>query len=372
MNTPPIKILIVTRSFWPVIAPRSFRATALAKEFAREGHVVTVITPRRDGIHDDFEMQYGVSIVDLGRSRWDTLPSRRSMAGSFLTRATNRFLKLAFEYPDIQLLWMVRKALKGFSGYDLLISIAAPHPVHWGVSWAWDPEHPIARTWVADCGDPYMGCTNPTFKPWPYFSIFEKSFMRKTDYVTIPIGQKLSDYYEEFHEKIRVIPQGFDIDKDQSTLPTYRKNDIPNFAFAGSFNFGMRDPRPLLDLLCKNEQDFRFYVFSSNSKLIRDYVSRMNGKLVLSGVIPRDELLPKLATMDFLIHLENNNAWEQPSKLIDYSIVGRPILSIGKSLDERSVQDFFKGDYTGARPFQNLDNFRIQNVASRFLELTRL
>ena len=196
--------------------------------------------------------------------------------------------------------------------------------------------------------------------------------MRKTDYVTIPIGQKLSDYYEEFHEKIRVIPQGFDIDKDQSTLPTYRKNDIPNFAFAGSFNFGMRDPRPLLDLLCKNEQDFRFYVFSSNSKLIRDYVSRMNGKLVLSGVIPRDELLPKLATMDFLIHLENNNAWEQPSKLIDYSIVGRPILSIGKSLDERSVQDFFKGDYTGARPFQNLDNFRIQNVASRFLELTRL
>src|SRR5699024_12169166 len=71
-----------------------------------------------------------------------------------------RSLLQLFEYPDIELLFKVKKALREESGFDLLISIAVPHPIHWGTAWAWRKENPIAKTWVADCGDPYMGQTD--------------------------------------------------------------------------------------------------------------------------------------------------------------------------------------------------------------------
>lgn len=40
----PRKILIISRSFYPMNSPRSFRTTELAKEFARQGHEVRALT----------------------------------------------------------------------------------------------------------------------------------------------------------------------------------------------------------------------------------------------------------------------------------------------------------------------------------------
>ena len=39
------RILIISSAFYPFNSPRSFRTTELAKEFARRGHQVKVITP---------------------------------------------------------------------------------------------------------------------------------------------------------------------------------------------------------------------------------------------------------------------------------------------------------------------------------------
>ena len=63
------KILIVSASFFPINSPRSFRTTELAKELARQGHKVKVITPRMTELHDRFEEDYGIEIGDLGRLR---------------------------------------------------------------------------------------------------------------------------------------------------------------------------------------------------------------------------------------------------------------------------------------------------------------
>jgi hypothetical protein len=62
------------------------------------------------------------------------------------------------------------------SGYDLLISIAAPHSIHWGIAWARKDGSPIAGIWIADCGDPFMGKENDTFRPPFYFRYLEKWF----------------------------------------------------------------------------------------------------------------------------------------------------------------------------------------------------
>lgn len=43
-----MKILIVSRSYYPLNTPRSFRTTELAREFARSGHEVSVVTHLSD------------------------------------------------------------------------------------------------------------------------------------------------------------------------------------------------------------------------------------------------------------------------------------------------------------------------------------
>jgi hypothetical protein len=39
------KILIISRSFYPMNSPRSFRTTELAKEMASNGHDITLLLP---------------------------------------------------------------------------------------------------------------------------------------------------------------------------------------------------------------------------------------------------------------------------------------------------------------------------------------
>ena len=123
--------------------------------------------------------------------------------------------------------------------------------------------HPVAGMWIADCGDPFMGNVIDTFKKPFYFAYFEKWFSRKADYIVIPIDSAIDGYYPEFHNKFRVIPQGFDfrINTDEVPLP---KHDIPTFSYAGGFLKGVRDPGQLLEFLSKQDRPFRFIVYTNS------------------------------------------------------------------------------------------------------------
>src|SRR5690606_10094120 len=95
------------------------------------------------------------------------------------------------------------------SNYDILISIAAPHPIHWGVAKAIKKYKNIAKCWIADCGDPFMLSHNLQYKRPFYFKYYEKEFCRLADFITIPTAFAKDGYYKEFHDKLNVIPQGF-------------------------------------------------------------------------------------------------------------------------------------------------------------------
>src|SRR5690625_4360869 len=140
------KILIVSRSFYPINSPRSFRTTELVKEFVRQGHEVTLLTVKNDEFHIPFEKKYGVTIKDIGPLR---LPNIKVDGSSGIGRGFKRILRRGFlqflEYPDIELMYCIQKKLKTESGYDLMISIAVPHPVHWGVALARTDNHRISN-----------------------------------------------------------------------------------------------------------------------------------------------------------------------------------------------------------------------------------
>jgi hypothetical protein len=362
------RILLVSRSFYPTISPRAFRATELVKEFCRQGHDVTLLTVCLGDEQKKFAEEYGFTLKDLGPVRWKPVHLTQSGIRRMWTRFLKRIANLLFQYPDIELMFKVRNQLRGEAGYDLLISIAVPHSIHWGVAWARSDKHPIATTWIADCGDPFMGQENDTFRPLFYFGYLEKWFCRRADYISVPVEGARDAYYPEFRNKIVVIPQGFDFD----AVPRYEgeiKHQVPTFAYAGSFIPGRRDPRPLLRFLNSLDADFRFHLYSRQNHLIENLADASKGKVILHDIIPREDLLYELSNMDFLVNLENVGERQTPSKLIDYAIVDRPILTINSSeIEFEKIRAFLSGHYHDSFQIKDIDQYRIENVGFTFLQ----
>ena len=363
------KILIVSRSFYPQNSPRSFRTTELAKEFARQGHEVRVITPKSQGIHQIFEKEYQIKIKDLGTPSWKQLNLKGGKSGIFLKRIFIRFAKLLFEYPEIELMGLVKKALKQESGYDLLISIAVPYPIHWGVAASRSNNKPIAKVWAADCGDPYMGAENDTFNKLIYFKLVEKWFCRKADYLTVPNVGSREGYYPEFWKKIKIIPQGFKFEEIKKA-DYNREPGKPRFAYAGLFIKNRRDPKEFCEYLLHLDLSFEFHVYTNNEDLIKPWAEKSNGRIQLKGFLPREELLFELSKLDFMINFDNVGDKQTPSKIIDYAIIGKPVISIktGK-LDKINLDRFLMGDYSGAYKIENPEQYHIENVTKKFIEL---
>lgn len=363
-----MKILLVSNAFHPEISPRSFRAVELAKEFSRQSHEVTVLTRSREYDYHEYQDRIGCTLRTWQSGRLPDIPITGNKVLSLIARGLKRGLQMLFEYPSIEDMFHVCRLLRNEGSYDLIISFAVPYPVHWGTAWARTKKHRIANIWIADCGDPYMGDTTDTFRKLFYFRFIEKWFCRKTDFITVPFAGALAGYYPEFHHKIRIIPQGFNL--EEFSIPAYsRSHDYPIFAYSGVFIAGKRDPRPLLDFLSTQPGMFRFVIYTPQRDLLEEAKKKLGNKLEIRSYIPRQKLLMKLSEMDFLVNFDNNVETQLPSKLIDYAITGRPVLNIKQGSDFAELVDFLKGDYSGKMELPDPDQYDIRNVSKQFLSI---
>lgn len=364
------KILITTNGFYPDISPRSFRATELAKELVRQGHDVAVLTHPRVGTAE-FCKANGIEFKNLGDITWSTPTVRGTGIVRLFWRAIIRFSALLLEYPFIQIMPLMRKALKGESGYDLLISVAVPYPIHWGIAAVRNKKNPIAKIWVADCGDPYMGQENDTFKPPFYFSWLEKKFCRKADFITVPTAASIRGYYPEFHSKIRVIPQGFRFEDVRKYEGPLQKEKII-FGYGGMFIPVRRDPTELLTFLnsLDDTYQFEFHIYTTTPHLVAPFVATSKGRIQLKPIVEREVLLFEMSKMNFVVNFENVGEIQTPSKLIDYAILEKPILSIKYgNFKASTVLEFLQENYQNAFQIENPSQYRIETVAKKFLKL---
>ena len=122
--------------------------------------------------------------------------------------------------------------------------------------------------------------------------------------------------------------------------------------------------------MCKYESPFKFIIYTTSKDIIEPYVEASNGRLELRGYIPREELLFELSKMDFLININNGTSVQTPSKLIDYALTKRPILSIDTEMKDRDmVNEFLQGNYSRQFEVENFEKYQIVNVVRQFLEL---
>jgi hypothetical protein len=254
--------------------------------------------------------------------------------------------------------------------YDLLISIASPHTIHWGVNSALKINSKLTKKWIADCGDPFMLADNMQYKQPFYFKYLEKNFCKRADFITVPTINSYLGYYPEFKNKIITIPQGFKFYNLQQTESEKDKGGRIIIAYAGSLNEVRRNPTNFIKFLEKNNVNYTFYIFSSNTSIIKGLNHLIGNKIIISDYIPREKLLHELSKVDFLINFQNDGVTQVPSKLIDYSITGKPILSIkSNNFDEKIVNEFINFNFQNRLLINDIEQYKIENVVNRFLEL---
>lgn len=364
------KILIISQTIFPAKFPRSYRATELAKELAKQGHDVIIYATLGNFDYSAFEKENNLKVKNIGKMWFAKTNSVDAGNRTFFDKALGRIFNRLIEFPDIELMFRMHDILKNERNIDLLISVAMPHPIHWGCAMARSLNSKrFPKKWAADCGDPYMGNKFKKNKPLFYFKYLEKWFCKNADYITIPVEGARVGYYPEFQTKIKIIPQGFCFDNHDIQCK-YSSNTIPTFAYSGIFYKGFRDPSSFLEYLTSVRTPFKFIIYTPDQSLINPFLIRLKDKIEVRSYIPRNELIKTLSQMDFLINIENGTSVQSPSKLIDYAITKRPILSFtSDSVPESTFMEFLEGDYTNQFIVKDIDQYRIENVAKSFLDL---
>lgn len=362
-----MKILIVSGAFFPGNSPRSFRTTELTKELCRQGHHVTVYFPENEYDYSKFCEEFAVDIRHFKRHS-----EKRHFTGiSIIDRVIFRFLNQFCAYPSICDLPTIKEAVSNENGYDLLITVAVPHSTHWAFGKLYQKGKKAAKVWVADCGDPFMLMGSSNYRPPFYLKSLETRWCRQCNYITVPTETSYLGYYPEFRDKIRVIPQGFNFEATE--LLEYKKNEVPTFAFAGSFIPGIRDPRRLFEYLVNSDKPYRFVVYGTSDKSRwADLIEQSKGQIVFEKPIPRPDLLKALSKMDFLINIGNGTNVQTPSKLIDYTLTKRPILTIETTdIKENILNEFLDGNYEHKDADIDISKYDIRNVTQQFLDLCK-
>lgn len=372
------KILIVSNFFYPEITPRAFRTTELAREFGRRGDEVTLVIPNKEAYRDQPLDLQGVTIkyADSPLSKEGAVTKARS-ARKLMPTWMLRILLYFYnhEYFAKYDKGITRRLMELEGEYDLLISISYPVAIHRSVLYALKHNQKLkSNVKFAEFSDPPMrGEYNRHFFP-AYHNLLYK-MGRKFDRFVIPVSNAMPCYTRyKTEDQIIVIPQGFDF-SDIKT-PVYTPNTIPTFAYAGRFYRLTRDPEFFFEYLATLDFEFRFVIFMLNPEpyfmeMIERYRGRIKGVIEVENALPRSELIERLSKMDFILNFEFTYSTATPSKLIDYSLAGREVISFSSlTFDRNKFDQFMAGDYSSATPLPDISAYDIRNVAASFLKFS--
>lgn len=370
-----MKIHILTAHYTPQIHPRAFRASELALEFKRMGHDVKISNLTFiDGFdYNQYTAQTGISIDNLNLYHHSLDEALTSTKKTFL----KRFKEFVSEYFFAGRLLFYSKRISNeiniAEDTDLLIALSTPFMDILGLSkYIKKTGAKVNFVSIADSGDPFY--FSKQYKKAPWFYLIEKNAYKQFDYLTIPVESAIPSYERLIPKsKIRIIPQAFNLNNVRLFKGEISKKI--KFAYAGVFYWDIRNPEFLFKYLNGLECDFEFHIFMryADSKL-HDVLScfpKLKDKVILKLSVPREDLIYELSSMHFLININNVSNTQVPSKIIDYRISNRPILSFNSTdFKQESFERFMNGNYED-QLLVDITKYDIKNVAQQFIELCK-
>ena len=366
-----MNILIICPYFHPYENPRSFRWTAIAKNWAEMGHRVSIVSAKWSKspieIHPDctvFPVAYA-SVWHYFRrnkpNKTKTIHIRKTSNNfSFktLTLGILHGIWRKLYWPDGSALW-IRPAKKiamdilKREKFDTIYTVSIPFSSH-VVGYYCKKHHPDLK-WIMDAGDPFA-FAEAGFKN--NHSIFhrknlraEKKYLSKAHKLAVTTKNLAEKYQYKFSEdahKLAVIPpllhqrvQEYYIEKPSNSL---------RFIFIGSFYRGLRSPKQtlsLFDQFLSEHPDYQdkislaFYGQIEDSFLsIFKSFPRLENILEMNASISRNEIKEVYKQAGVILNIGNVYPSQIPSKVVEYLASGLPILNI-QSAKRCASADFF-------------------------------
>lgn len=375
-------ILINSYYFYPENTPRSFRTTELTKALINKGYDVTLAIPSRykkqeEKIKEKFNI---TNIIFCGKEKNNTFNKiNNNTDKKKLNTKIKKLLKrnifkiVKYFISDKNIFYFIDnyKSLRNLEKeFDCVLSIGLPFSVHLGTYFYLKNKN---IKWIADYGDPFS--ENPANKIARYFHYIEKKILKRASYITIPtmLSRKYYEHIIEYIDKVIIIPQGFEM--KSLSLYEYKENEKVKFAYAGVFYEKIRNPKELFEKLSLLECDFEFHIYtdmknSETTRCLANIPKNIENKVIIHGLLPREECIYELSKYDFLINIENKNSGQIASKIIDYTLSKRPILNLKHNFEMKLLKDFISKDYR-ERLLIDINEFDIDVVSNKFEKLIK-
>ena len=360
MNTHKLKLAIIGGDYPPSSSPRAIRIFNLVSGFAPYFARINVYLPNAP-INKLNAEKSNVRFYSFGRN------IKFTFRGTF-GRILQRIFNLLFDYPDINFFFWL-KNYRHVLDSDVILTIGVPHSIHWGIN-------KLLRTcnkkiyWIAESSDPFFTKGMDIFPKPFYFRFLERSFLNKVDKVIVPFEGAIAAYPRFSKSKFSVIPQGF----DSAYIGSFRNENVNNsiftFGYAGTlYKFG-RNPSEFLKKAINSKFNFKFYLIVNNLDLIPSECLS-DERFIIQNLMPREDVYRLLAGMDCILNFENHSKTQSPSKIIEYSFLGRPIFSVNLEIDgDVFIDELLSGN---REPIQiNSSEYDNKQIIDKYISLFRM
>ncbi len=372
------KILLVSHWYAPALHPRAFRWSAVASRWAALGHRVDVVCSWAPGLPLE-ETVEGVHVFRVGGELLGRLKDRLWRPPAFRAAAvrttdapegTSSISRLAgwmsdavwkkVRWPDYACLWYfpaLREARRLAVGnaYTAAVTVSDPFTCHL-VGLRLKKDSP-AMPWLVDAGDPFsfqdVTPVNNTRMHGRRNESAEREVLSRADAVAVTNPAAMTEYAARFPEsagKIHVVPPLLSLPPPTGAPRFFPEDGKLRLVFIGTLYRDVRNPAFLLRLferLLASPLSERIELhFFGDTNDCRDYFTTLRadiaGKIRLHGMVGRETVARAMAEAAALVHIGNATIYQLPSKVVEYSAAGRPILNIVRSAKDSSTA-FFEG-----------------------------
>jgi glycosyltransferase involved in cell wall biosynthesis len=379
-----VNLLVISFYYTPAISPRAFRWSAVAEEWVRRGHRVTVISsvspgdPREEVLNGVRVLRVGGRLSEAVRTRFGSPSALRPRAAAEAVpapasapgrrRALRHVAKWVHDrtwkkvyWPDFACLWYPAardEALRVAEeeGVDGLVTVSLPFSGHMA-------GLPLKRRdgalpWLVDIGDPFAFFHRTPLNNHALYrrrnDRAESTVLRLADVVSVTTEPTLERYVEMFPHvrgKIRVVPPLL-VPPDVEPAP---RDPVPlRLVFVGTLFRRFRSPAFLLELFHALEgegggrpMELHFYGdLHDCAPCFEPYAGSLGQRVFLHGAVPRTEAYAAMLSADVLVNIGNDTEYQLPSKVVDYASTGRPVVNVVRTPADNSARFF--GRYPAA------------------------
>jgi hypothetical protein len=321
LTTNELKLAIIGGDYPPSNSPRAIRIFNLVSGLAPYFGSINVYLPQAP--LNQTKSEINVNFYSFGRNT-------KFIFSGKIGRILLRIFNLIFDYPDIKIFFWLRN-FRHILDSDVILTIGVPHSIHWGINNLLRSNNKQIY-WIAESSDPFFTKGMDIFPKPFYFRFLERSFLKRVDKVIVPFEGAITAYPSFARSKFRVIPQGFDGEYISSFQKEKVNNAIFTFGYAGTlYKFG-RNPSGFLKKVITSKMNFRFYLIVNNLDLIPSECFS-DERFIIQNLMPRVDVYGLLAGMDCILNFENHSKTQSPSKIIEYSFLGRPIFTVNLDTD---------------------------------------